>query len=98
MERGREMYSASLCKEEVLKMKKRMKPYSRKITRSLERVNRHLLEWKKECEGYQILDSVGSLPVVLMNLMEEMESFLEEPPDPDLEKKFWSFIFRFAIF
>ncbi len=98
VERGREMYSASLCKEEVLKMKKRMKPYSRKITRSLERVNRHLLEWKKECEGYQILDSVGSLPVVLMNLMEEMESFLEEPPDPELGKEVLEFYFQVRDF
>ncbi len=47
LERGREMYSAYICKEDVLETRKKVKPYSRKLSKALERVNRQLLELKK---------------------------------------------------
>lgn len=83
VDRGRQMYSAALCKEEVLKARKALKPYSRKLYRSLSRLNRQLLELKTECDHYQILESMGSLPVAMVNLSGELESFLEEPPAPE---------------
>lgn len=98
VERGRQMYSAALCKEEVLKARRLLRPYSKKINRSLEKVNRHLLELKKECEGYQVLDSVGGLPVILLNLMGELEGFLEEPPNPEVGKEALEFYFQIRDF
>ncbi len=98
VERGRQMYSAALCKEEVLKARRLLRPYSKKINRSIEKVNRHLLELKKECEGYQVLDSVGGLPVILLNLMGELEGFLEEPPNPEVGKEALEFYFQIRDF
>lgn len=82
VERGREMFSASLYKEDFLELKRVVKPYSKKITRALERCNKYLLEWKREAgEGrnpYRILEDVGIFPVHLTNLCGIIENFLEE--------------------
>ena len=48
VERGREMYSASLEKEDFLEMKKKLRPYSKKLERALERCNHQLLVYKRE--------------------------------------------------
>ena len=72
------MYSASLYKEDVLEVKKIVKGKDKKLTRSLESMNKALLELKRECENYQILDSVSVLALKAMNLLTEMERYLEE--------------------
>lgn len=76
--RGREMYSASLIKEDVLLAKKVLKGRSRKLSQLLERTNKHLLEMKRECEGYVIHDTINSLMAVLQSLYGELEGFMEE--------------------
>jgi DNA excision repair protein ERCC-2 len=52
VERGREMYSAVLYKEEFLQMKKAVRYESVKLTRQLEGCNQMLLEMKRECQTY----------------------------------------------
>ena len=76
VDRGRQMYSAALYKEEVLKIRKSLKPYGGKVIRELNRLNQFLLELKRECESYEVLESIGNLPVLLMKVMGELESFL----------------------
>lgn len=98
VERGREMYSAVLYKEDFLKMKKLVKPYRKKLERSLERCNRQLLELKRECETYQVVESLGGLAVSLMNVMGEMESYLEELEDGELRKEILDFYFQVRSF
>lgn len=77
VERGRSMYSASIYKEHVLAAKKLLKPYSKKLERYLERVNKIMLSYKRECENYQILSSVGDLAMGLMSVMSELENFMD---------------------
>lgn len=98
VERGREMYSAVLYKEDFLKMKKLVKPYRKKLERSLERCNRQLLELKRECETYQVVESLGGFAVSLMNVMGEMESYLEELEDGELRKEILDFYFQVRSF
>lgn len=98
VDRGRQMYSAALYKEEVLKIRKSLKPYGGKVIRELNRLNQFLLELKRECEGYEILESIGNLPVLLMKLMGELESFLEEPPQPEVGKEALEFYFAVRDF
>lgn len=98
VERGREMYSAVLYKEDFLKMKKLVKPYRKKLERSLERCNRQLLELKRECETYQVVESLGGLAVSLMNVIGEMESYLEELEDGELRKEILDFYFQVRSF
>ncbi|MCD8132863.1 MAG: ATP-dependent DNA helicase [Clostridiales bacterium] len=77
VERGREMYSADLVKEDFLKMKRLLRSYSAKLASALEKCNRQLLEWKRECERYTVLESVGSFAFSLMRLMSLMDEFLQ---------------------
>lgn len=81
VERSREMYSASLYKEDFLMVKKIIKPYSRKIERLCERCNKQMLELKRECEDYRVLEHTGTLSFALMSLASEMADFLQVPMD-----------------
>lgn len=75
VERGREMYSAVLYKEDFLKVKKIMKEHSRKCVKALEKCNSHLLELKRQCDNYEILDNLGAFIFLLMQLGAALEEF-----------------------
>lgn len=76
--RAREMYSALLVKEDFLAVKRILKGKAPKIERYLDRCNRNLLELKRECETYQVLEDVNLFASNLMGLFSEFEVFLEE--------------------
>lgn len=88
VERGREMYSATLYKEDVLSVKKLVRTRDKKLAKSLEAVNWVLLELKRECENYRTLESVSVLSLKMMNLLTELERYLDEQRGTEgLEKK-----------
>ena len=66
VERGREMYSASIYKEDILEVKKLMKDRDKKLVKSLESVNKLMLEMKRECENYRLVESVSPFAVKLI--------------------------------
>lgn len=78
VERGREMYSASLCKEDFLKLKKLVKEQDARMEKHLEKCNRELLTLKRECENYKMEEYIGSFVMALQRLHAVMEEFLEE--------------------
>ena len=77
VERGREMYSAVLVKEEILTVKKLVRGKDRKLEAALEKCNRQMLEWKRECETYTIYESIGAFAFSLMRLMYLLDIFLQ---------------------
>lgn len=77
VERGREMYSAVLVKEEILTVKKLVRGKDRKLEATLEKCNRQMLEWKRECETYTIYESIGAFAFSLMRLMSLLDIFLQ---------------------
>ncbi len=79
VDRSREMYSAEIYKEDFLAMKRLMKNYSKKIEKLLERCNKILLEYKRECENYCLYEEIGNLHFALMLLVGEIENFLQKP-------------------
>ena len=96
VERGRQMYSERIVKEDVLAVKRLLKNHSKKVTRALERVNQILLAYKRECEDYEIYDlnthSINDLVFALMRLASEMEKFLQRPltiPERDEVMEFY---------
>ncbi len=92
VERGRQMYSACVVKEDVLAVKRILRPFSRKVTRALERVNKTLLEYKRACESKVVLDSINDLVFLLLRLASEMERFLQRPlriPEKDTVMEFY---------
>ncbi len=84
VERGREMYSASLYKEEFLRVKRLVKKADPKFAGKLEECNRQLLELKRECGGVKVLGSAASVYLKLLSAMAEAERFLEECQDEEL--------------
>lgn len=92
VERGRQMYSACIVKEDVLAVKRLLKPFSKKVERALERVNKLLLEYKRECENFVVLSSINDLVFALMRLLSELERFLQRPltiPERDTVMEFY---------
>ncbi len=99
--RAREMFSAVLVKEDFLTVRKVLKGHAKKVERLLERCNRKLLELKRECEEYQVLEEVNLFAKDLMELFGEMENVMEEPdgirnlPDWDVVLNFYFAIRHF---
>lgn len=98
VDRAREMYSASLYKEEILEVKREVKYYSRKLEKYLEKCNRDLLEWKRECDRYLMIESIGAFILDLMTLAGEMEKFLEENKEHDVVEKVLELYFQVRHF
>lgn len=100
VERGREMYSASLYRKELLEAKRLVKPFHAKLARSLEKTGRQLLELKKECgpENYKVLENPGAVTLSLLQAMGELENFLEEPGDSKVSEQILDFYFRVRDF
>ncbi len=93
VERGQKMYSATLCKEDFLQMKRSLKGVDEKLARHLDDCNRQLLDLKRDCEDFQVLDSVGNVYLKLLGLMTEMERFLEESKNEELRREVLDFYF-----
>ncbi|MDD3403029.1 MAG: ATP-dependent DNA helicase [Hespellia sp.] len=98
VERGREMYSAVLYKEEFLSAKKLVKLSDPKLARRLEECNKQFLELKRECETYQVLGSVSHIALKLMNVMTEMERFLEEEKESGKREEILNLYFEIRSF
>lgn len=98
VERGREMYSASICKEDFLRIKRVVKNEDEKLASRLEECNKQLLALKRECEDYQVLNSVSHIYLKLMNLMAELERFLEECKQEEMRKEVLEFYFSVRMF
>ncbi len=96
VERGREMFSATLGKEDFLELRKAVRPHSQKMARALGRCNNWLLERKRESDSgpVQILPDVGTFPIYLMNLCGIMEEFLEDSRDAEVNEKVLELYFQ----
>ncbi len=98
VERGREMYSACLVKEEFLNCKKIVKNRNAKIASALDRCNRQMLEWKRSCEGYAVYDTVGNFVFSLMRLMTLLDEFLRKSGEFPEKKDVTDFYFSVRHF
>lgn len=98
VERGREMYSAVIYKEDLLSVKRMIKSEDARLARRLEECNKQLLELKRECETYRVLESVTHMALKLMNLMTELERFLEECKDVKVRETVLELYFSVRMF
>lgn len=98
VERGREMYSASLYKEDLLEVRKLVKAEDPKLAKGLSECNQQFLELKRECEHYQILKSVSHIVLKLMNVLSKLEDYLEECKDAEKKKRVLDFYFAVRSF
>ncbi len=84
VERGREMYSAVMCKEDFLQLKRTVKGLDGKMEQRLDKCNRELLALKRECETYRIEEYIDPFVMALRRLYSAMEAYLEEHDGQDV--------------
>lgn len=92
VERGREMYSARLVKEDFLAVKRIIKATQkqekrpetlynlRKFEKSLETANRCMLEWKRGCDEFAVLPDVGMFQFQILRIIADYEIFAKDYP------------------
>ncbi|MDE7359656.1 MAG: ATP-dependent DNA helicase, partial [Lachnospiraceae bacterium] len=98
VERGREMYSALLCKETFLELKKTVRAYDERIAKNLDKCNKEMLALKRECEGFQVVEETDALVRALMRLGAAIEDYLEDHEDSPVRADILSFYFEVSHF
>ena len=98
VDRSREMYSVQLYKEDMLAVKRIMKPHHYMIAKTLDKCNKAMLEFKRECETYEVQESVGVLTFHLMRLASQLEEFFEKPREFPEKKEVLDFYFEVRNF
>lgn len=98
VERARTMYSASICKEDFLEIKKLIKGKAPKLEKQLQKSNSHLLELKRECESYTVLKEIPGVYLQLLALSGELQEYLEQAEDPEIKKSVTEFYLNIRTF
>ena len=98
VERARNMYSASICKEDFLELKRLLKGKAPKVEKQLNKSNSHLLELKRECEHYEILKDINALYLQLLTLSGEIQEYLEIVNDAEIKKSVTEFYLNLRTF
>ena len=95
VDRAREMYSASVIKEDFLFIKRLIGDKNKSLTSALERCNRDLLEYKRECEGeYALVASEDMFAHNMLRLGERISLFMEKNKDFPFMKELLEFFFK----
>ena len=98
VDRGRDMYSAALVKEEFLSLKKQVKVYDKKLEKRLEACNHQLLILKKECENFSRLESIKPFYDTVERLNGALEEYLENYEESPIRKEVLDFYFKISHF
>lgn len=98
VDRGREMYSAKLIKEDFLTLKKTVKPFGTRLEKYLDRCNKELLLLKKNCETIQVEPAIGAFTMALSRLHGAMSTYLEEHDDSPVKEEILEFYFEVSRF
>ena len=77
LDRGRDMYSADLVREDFMEMKRAVKDTEPVIYRALDQCSRTMLEMRKVCEKCNILDDVDLLVTHLQRLFNTLQDYLQ---------------------
>ncbi len=78
IDRAREMYSASLVKEDFLKIKNLTKDHLPKISKQCETCNKKLLTLMRECDDYTLEPAISPFTESLMRLYSAIDKFLQD--------------------
>ena len=113
VERGRDMYSADLVKEDVLSARRLVKGH-RKLEQALRKLNELMLAMRKEAEGQEWVVVKGmpgtdpatpalaglfdKLTYAVLHAYEEMQNLYRESEDGELKEKLLDFYFELSSF
>ena len=98
VDRGREMYSASICLNDVIETRKFVKPYSQKLWKKLGKVKKQMEELRQNCGEWKVEENAGVLPISLLSVQGELDQLLEEPPAQEVVDGILDFYFAVRNF
>lgn len=110
VERGREMFSARLVKEDFLAIKRIVKGQLqneqrsevmydlRRFQKSLEAANRCMLEWKHECDEFEVWEDTGTFQFQLLRIIADYERFAKAYPVLPERERILNFYFDVRMF
>ncbi|WP_461882949.1 ATP-dependent DNA helicase [Fusicatenibacter sp.] len=100
VERGRDMFSATLVKEDILKIRQLLRPYApgKKLEKALNRCNHQMLVYKRECDSCRELESVSAFLLMVNQLLEELAGWLEAHKMSEIRRQVLEFYFNLRNF
>ncbi len=98
VDRARSMYSARLYKEDFLMIKGLVKDLDKKLANLLEKCNKILLEYKRECNDYMLLEDISAFVLALLNVYERISVFEEAFKDFEYREQLSQFYFDIRHF
>ena len=98
VDRGREMYSASISLDDVIETRKFVKPYSQKLWKKLGKVKKQMEELRQNCGEWKVQENAGVLPISLLSVQGELDQLLEEPPAQEVVDGILDFYFAVRNF
>lgn len=87
VERAREMYSATLVKEDFLKTKKLFGVKQTKLVRRIDACNKAMLALKRECDSFLEVKEFDMLMLTLNRFLSEAEEYLKDEAHPKEERE-----------
>lgn len=99
VERGREMYSATLSKNSVMEFRRIIKNYSKRLYQAADRINKEMLEIKRSItKDYLVMESIDILLMQLMYLMDELIRFNDTHRNFEYKEEVTAFFFEVRDF
>lgn len=98
LDRGREMYSAALVKEQVLELKRLVKDYDKDIVKLLEKLNKALLALKKKSDGLTIFEDAEEVYQAAEELKSQLDTYINNHNDSPVMDEIMDFYFEISHF
>lgn len=98
VERGRNMYSAVLIKEDFMRFRTEVKEISPYIARLAEKCNKELLLLKKECTDYKVVSGCAGFENACNKLHGAINQYLEDHEDSPVRQILLDFYFELGRF
>lgn len=113
LDRGRDMFSAVLCKEDFLEVKRSVKAVldrqpidkqlkkpstAARLIKALDRCNKELLRLKRQCKDCLVLDMADPFAGLVESLRTVMDQFLNQEDDSPLRQQVLEFYFEVSHF
>ncbi len=98
LDRGRDMYSASLKKESFLELKRTISEFHPRIASHLEKCNKAMLALKRECVDVKVYESIDAFVMALQRLSSIMSEYLEDHDQGPCREEILQFYFDVSRF
>ena len=98
LDRGREMYSATLLKDEVLEIRRLVKEQDKELAMYLGKLNKALLALKKKSDGLTLFEDVEEVYLAALDVKEQIDVYINNHNDSAVADDLMDFYFRIAHF